>query len=348
LRRIHCGAERVIIMRIESSDLLLSSHSNQTTISESSEQLDVRIQTVGQNNQSNNNNVDTFEIKEVKDVTTCDLPDKDTLEMQLLSKMIKSLTGKELHFYIPVKQQLVSENNKMYFVAPKKDNVPSPGVNWSINYQKREYFEENANMSFSAAGRVKTTDGKTIDLNLRLNLSRSFSSTAVTTFTAGNAVDPLVINYNGSSAELTAQKYDFDLDNDGNQEKISFVKQGSGFLVLDKNLDGKINNGGEMFGPSTGNGFMELKSFDSDGNHWIDENDAIYDRLQIWTKDENGKDKLLAIGQVGIGAIYLGNVSSNYELKDTANTLHGTIRETGIFLRENTTAGTIQHIDLCV
>lgn len=303
---------------------------------------------MGQNNQSNNNNVDTFEIKEVKDVTTCDLPDKDTLEMQLLSKMIKSLTGKELHFYIPVKQQLVSENNKMYFVAPKKDNVPSPGVNWSINYQKREYFEENANMSFSAAGRVKTTDGKTIDLNLRLNLSRSFSSTAVTTFTAGNAVDPLVINYNGSSAELTAQKYDFDLDNDGNQEKISFVKQGSGFLVLDKNLDGKINNGGEMFGPSTGNGFMELKSFDSDGNHWIDENDAIYDRLQIWTKDENGKDKLLAIGQVGIGAIYLGNVSSNYELKDTANTLHGTIRETGIFLRENTTAGTIQHIDLCV
>jgi hypothetical protein len=103
-----------------------------------------------------------------------------------------------------------------------------------------------------------------------------------------------------------------------------------------------------MFGPSTGSGFLELKSYDDDGNNWIDENDSIYDRLQVWTKDEAGNDKLFAIGQVGIGAIYLGSISSNFELKDSSNMLRGAIRETGIFLREDASAGTIQHVDLSV
>ena len=159
-------------------------------------------------------------------------------------------------------------------------------------------------------------------------------------------MDPLVINFGGSSAELTAQKYSFDLNSDGRNENISFVSNGSGFLVLDKNQDGVINNGKEMFGPSTGSGFFELKSYDDDGNNWIDENDSIYNRLQIWTKDEAGHDQLFAIGQVGIGAIYLGGISSSYELKDSSNALQGAIRETSIFLREDATAGTIQHVDL--
>jgi hypothetical protein len=99
-------------------------------------------------------------------------------------------------------------------------------------------------MSFNASGAVKTADGRTIDINLDLYLSRSFSSTEITSFTAGTAaVDPLVVNYSGSSVELTEQKYSFDLDSDGSDEKISFAGLGSGFLVFDKNLDGIINSG---------------------------------------------------------------------------------------------------------
>lgn len=264
--------------------------------------------------------------------------------------MIEALTGKKLHFYVLEKEKNTDAGNyNGFFTGPKNSSAASPGLIWSINYQKQESFEEKTQMNFSALGAVKTEDGRTIDIHLDLKLSRSFSSVAVTSFTAGNApVDPLVVNYNGSSAELTQQKYSFDLDYDGNNENISFVKNGSGFLVLDKNADGIINNGREMFGPSTGSGFLELKSYDVDGNNWIDENDPIYNQLQIWTKDEQGKDKLFALGQAGIGAIYLGGISSDYELKDSSNTLHGAIRKTSIFLRENATAGTVQHIDLSV
>ncbi len=343
----------MVMMKIESSAIFLSSYSSQTTISETTEQIDIRIDKEAPNSQNQKQllpNVDTLNKTELQNNTACDLPDKESLKLQLLTKMIEALTGKKVHFYIPEKQKNADgKGNKSFFTGLKIGTGTLPALNWSINYQKEEYYEEKAQMSFSASGLVKTEDGRTLNIKLDLNLSRSFSSVAVTSFTAGNAAkDPLVVNYNGSSAELTQQKYSFDLDNDGNNENLSFVKNGSGFLVLDKNADGIINNGGEMFGPATGNGFLELKSYDSDGNNWIDENDPIYNHLQIWAKDEQGNDKLFAIGQVGIGAIYLGGISSDYELKDSSNTLHGAIRKTSIFLRENATAGTIQHIDLSV
>lgn len=103
-----------------------------------------------------------------------------------------------------------------------------------------------------------------------------------------------------------------------------------------------------MFGPESGNGFGELANYDSDGNQWIDENDPIYNQLRIWTKDENGNDQLFALGQKGVGAIYLGNVSTAFDLKDSSNNLQGTIQKTGIFLNENGMVGTVQHIDLAI
>lgn len=61
-------------------------------------------------------------------------------------------------------------------------------------------------------------------------------------------------------------------------------------MALDVNYDGIINDGRELFGPRTGNGFLELAEFDIDGNNWIDENDPIFEKLRIWTLDEKGNE----------------------------------------------------------
>ena len=78
----------------------------------------------------------------------------------------------------------------------------------------------------------------------------------MTTF--GDAVrlqDPLVINFGGTSAQLTSAKFSFDLNADGKVERISSV------------------------GPNSG--FQELAVCDSDHNNWIDESDPIYDKLLV-------------------------------------------------------------------
>ncbi|NLD47470.1 MAG: hypothetical protein GX660_09755, partial [Clostridiaceae bacterium] len=143
-------------------------------------------------------------------------------------------------------------------------------------------------------------------------------------------------------------KINFDLDFDGKTEQISFVSKESGFLALDLNNDGVINDGRELFGPQTGDGFSELAKYDLDENNWIDENDAVFSKLKIWVKDDSGKDMLFTLAEKGIGALYLGNVNTPFSLKDASNNLNGVIRKSGVFLKENGTAGTIQHIDLAV
>lgn len=57
---------------------------------------------------------------------------------------------------------------------------------------------------------------------------------------------------------------------------------------------------------------------------------------------------LFAFGQKGIGAICLGSVDTDFSFKNDANQTQGELRQTGIFLREDGTAGTVQQIDLVV
>lgn len=97
--------------------------------------------------------------------------------------------------------------------------------------------------------------------------------------------------------------------------------------------DKKINNGTELFGPATGDGFEELAGYDSDGNNWIDDNDPIYDKLRIWMKTADGQDQLFALGEKGAGAIYLNHITTPFAVKDSNNELLGQVRTQWNFSR---------------
>lgn len=136
-------------------------------------------------------------------------------------------------------------------------------------------------------------------------MSREFLREQSVSVRLGDAVlkDPLVLNFDGAAAELTTTRFSFDIDSDGKPDQIAFVGANSGFLALDRNNDGVINDGGELFGPSTGQGFAELAAYDEDSNQWIDENDSIYQNLRIWSKNAEGQDQLVSLGQRGVGIL---------------------------------------------
>jgi hypothetical protein len=159
--------------------------------------------------------------------------------------------------------------------------------------------------------------------------------------------DPLVINLDTVVTTLSDQKFEFDLDADGVKDSISMLGSGSGYLALDKNNDGVINDGTELFGTTSGDGFADLAKYDEDGNGWIDENDEIFDKLLIWAKDETGRDELYTLKQAGVGAICLQKAETGFSLNSLKdNQVNGAIRQTGIFLYENGMTGTMQQIDL--
>ncbi|MCM1106363.1 MAG: hypothetical protein NC355_05405 [Blautia sp.] len=217
------------------------------------------------------------------------------------------------------------------------------------SYYSCFYYSEQETTCFDAKGTAVTADGREIPFNISLEMSRSFTMAAEQAIDFGQPrlCDPLVINLSGGAAGVTDQKFYFDIDADGVEDEISSLSQGSGYLALDKNGDGVINDGSELFGTASGNGFSDLAAYDRDKNGWIDEADEIFSLLKIWTKDENGNDKLLTLAEAGVGAIYLGYEDTDYSLNSLeSNETNAVIRKTGIFLYENGDSGTVQQLDL--
>lgn len=234
--------------------------------------------------------------------------------------------------------------------AMGQDVIPANTPVFSLNQVTDEYYyREEECTAFSTIGVVKTADGREISFNLECTMSRSFEQYYRETHTEGQIsyLDPLVINLDSDVAQVSDQKFFFDLDCDGTQEEISLLKKGSGFLALDRNGDGVIGDGSELFGTKSGDGFGDLAQYDEDGNGWIDEGDPIWEKLLIWTKDDEGQDKLYHLSDLGIGAICLSNVSTEYAMNSEEDNQNlAMIRKTGIFLYENGMTSTVQHLDL--
>ncbi|MBI4734092.1 MAG: hypothetical protein HY779_04665, partial [Rubrobacteridae bacterium] len=219
------------------------------------------------------------------------LEGKEKLKAQILERFIESLTGKKVKIELLDDEDFekcdTDPNCKTGGeVANPNNNVQNQPERqgWGVEYDYHESHYESESTSFSAMGTVRTADGKEIDFSVDVSMSREFMEEHNISIRAGDArkIDPLVIDFSGASTELTQTKFSFDLNSDGVSENISMLNPNSGFLALDKNNDGIINDGSELFGPSTGQGFDELSAYDEDGNMWIDENDSIFKALLTW------------------------------------------------------------------
>lgn len=267
--------------------------------------------------------IDLYDLEEQKSVN----------KFYLAMLLIQFLVGPDTDIFSFTQQNLV---NYEFIVNKVKHSV-------QISHKEK--------LTFSSTGKIQTSDGRTIDLHMNFfkqtekieELSKTSISTEIIPM-----CDPLVINLDVPCAGLSDMTADFDLTQDGDTQKFHFPISGSGFLALDKNGDNKINDGSELFGTKSGDGFKDLAKYDDDGSSWIDENDIVFSRLKVWTKDKDGTDKLIALADAKVGAIYLGSADADFALRDNSYDNLGQIRKTGIFLKENGQAGTMQHVDVAL
>lgn len=234
-------------------------------------------------------------------------------------------------------------------VLPDANDHPRQQVEMEWTSERRERIHERESTNYACTGRIKTADGCLLDFKLDLAMNREYEAERKASETGRSVLrDPLVINFNGKAAELSGQKLSFDLDVDGQCESIPGLGACSGYLAIDRNADGRINDGSELFGTRSGDGFADLALLDSDKNQWLDENDAAYDRLRIWRQQAEGEKTLFSLQEAGVGAIYLGSAETSFDLTDNDNRLLARVRASGIYLAENGNVGSVQQVDLAV
>ncbi|WP_404401480.1 Ig-like domain-containing protein [Pelagibacterium halotolerans] len=160
------------------------------------------------------------------------------------------------------------------------------------------------------------------------------NATEVATRTFDNS-DPLAIDMNGNGRIDTISMDEgtrFDLDNDGFLNQVSWLAKGDGLLVLDKNDNGAIDNGSELFGPTgrhadgslVNDGYAELSAYDLNGDKVIDQNDSIFDDLQVWVDGNmnavTDAGELVGVADLGIVSISLDRAGLDYT--DAAGVYH--------------------------
>ncbi len=143
----------------------------------------------------------------------------------------------------------------------------------------------------------------------------------------------------------------FDLDGNGFAEYTSWAGGGDGVLVMDRNGDGIINDGSELFGDQTilkdgtkaSGGFAALADLDDNGDGVIDANDALYANLMMWADFDDdgaiGADEFKTLEELGISSI---NLSAIFD--GTIDEFGNTFNFTGSFTWDDGEVGTVSEL----
>jgi len=165
-----------------------------------------------------------------------------------------------------------------------------------------------------------------------------------------NGSDPLVFDLNGDGIHTTgaSSPVSFDLDGDGNKERITWTdgNTAEGFLWIDLNHNGRVDDGRELFGIGTAmpdgtrarNGFEALAIYDrpengGNGDGVLDSNDGIWNRLRIWVDANHDgisqDEEIASLHAYGIVRIPLRPVITR--IVDSAGNTH---RLQGLYVRK--------------
>lgn len=214
-----------------------------------------------------------------------------------------------------------NELSKIAFFARNFVNNPIDWVNAMI---KRGSFFKEPTFPKKFKWGDKTGKLGNIDPNIRKDWMDLYRKMLIT------QRDPLTLDLDGDGIETVASNGHkgalFDHDKNGIRFATGWVSKDDGFLVYDRNGDGVVNNGGELFGDNTllkngeraTNGYQALADLDDNGDGKVDAADSAFAHLRVWRDlNQDGisqEGELLTLNEAKVKALNLANKNTDRDL----------------------------------
>lgn len=202
-----------------------------------------------------------------------------------------------------------------------------------LNYQVQGIFDVN---------------NQSLSLNYNFSLSSEQISYSKVEMTATTLKDPLIVQFGSQGLGTIAGQTDFAINQDDTLDSLPIFSGDVGYLVLDKNSNQQADDGSELFGPTTGQGFAELAQLDSNSNGFIDVDDKQFEQLYLWqpSDNQNQTEQWLSLKEAQIQAISLSAITTPFDFYDQNGEVQAQLRQSSFAITDGGVGRGVHQVDV--
>lgn len=246
-----------------------------------------------------------------------------------IKRLLEQLNSGEITGWIDLEKLA-----KAYSQIPANDQTNSEAP---LEQFVQEWTYSAQYLSAELNGSANFTDGSALSWAFKFEMS--YQEFSYSERIEPPMQDPLTLSFTGRPVELLAQTSRFALTE--SHSNIRHLGANQFYLAVDSNENGTIDNGAELFGPQTGQGFAELRAYDEDNNGWIDAKDSIWSSLYLW----HPEGPMQSLEQMNLLALSVQDTATPFTLRQNDEVL-GQLQRSSVFLTQDKKVGLLQQIDL--
>jgi len=193
-----------------------------------------------------------------------------------------------------------------------------------------------------------SVNGQELSLDYNLSLSSERNSYSKVEVSAAALKDPLLVQFGSQGLGNIKGQKDFAINQDNILDKLPIFSGDVGYLVYDKNNNQQADDGSELFGPKTGQGFVELAQLDSNKNGFIDTEDEQFEQLFLWqpSDDNNPTEQWLSLKDAKIQAISLSAINTPFDFYDKQGEIQAQLRQSSFAISESGLGRGVHQVDV--
>jgi len=270
----------------------------------------------------------------------------DFLNVQIISQMMKRITGQDLQLTLP--SELQNQFDGISVQAPQQSPATPDTQAGNVTYQQSASYFEAQITTFSAEGSISTKDGENVKFSVSLSMSRLFYSQTNINAAGGDAAnnEPLQASFDGMAAELTTTSFNFSIDNKGSVDQITTNPKPAPAAAAADSLAGQAVGDNTSATIENGDAKKANQGRDDAFSPFFDAVKSVFTALRIWQHHADGSQQLLGLGDQSIGAIFLGHVTKPLAAEQKTAALARVVSNGNIVLPEESKSSTTPQIKI--
>ena len=210
-----------------------------------------------------------------------------------------------------------------------------------------QWHSHEQHLNYQVKGVFNVNDQE-LSLDYNFALSSEQVSYSKIEMSAAALKDPIIVQFGSQGLGNIKGQKDFAINQDNTLDSLPIFSGDVGYLVYDKNNNQQADNGSELFGPTTGQGFTELAQLDSNNNGFIDADDQQFEQLYLWqpSGDKDQTNQWLSLKEAEIQAISLSAISTPFDFYDQQGKIQAQLRQSSFAISESGNGLGVHQIDV--